>query len=104
MFKFNRGGIDYEIKLVGLGDDDMLACEYYESGVRKFRSLLDTFDLDETFKGDEVAFLEYFLKNLNSSLDKVHGTNGNSSDLSIERLKDLVANGLHFDGEHVEIK
>ena len=104
MFKFNRGGTDYEIKYINQGDDDILICLYEESGNPKWRSALDTYELNHKngiYYNNETAFLESFLNNLNNSLDKAHSDGDSGSEDPQERLTVLIKNSLSFDGKHV---
>jgi hypothetical protein len=104
MFKFNRGGTDYEIKYTNQGDVDLLVCLYTEGGQSKWRSVLDTYELSHPngiYYDDENTFLGVFLDNLNNSLDKAHSDGDTGSSDPQERLTSLILNNLSFDGKHV---
>lgn len=89
-----------------MGDDDLLVCAYEAEGQRKFRGMLDTYEMTHPnglWYNDEKRFLQVFLDNLNNSLDKAHSDGDAGSEDVKERLIALVVNGLTFDGKHVKI-
>ena len=104
MFTFKRENTDYEITYLNQGDDDLLVCLYEEAGSTKWRAVADTYELTHergAYYNDEEAFLNFFLSNLNNSLDSAHGDGDSGSTDPQERLTALIKNDLTFDGKHV---
>jgi len=104
MFKFNRGGTDYEIKYASGTSENMLICEYQDGTRNPWRWQADTDDIATVYKGDEVKFLNDFVNKLNTLLDKYHGGVIDDPKTPKERLTNLIKTNLSFDGKYVVIK